>query len=217
MAALSPIGILGGTFDPVHHGHLRPALELLEQLPLGELRLVPCRVPPHRNQPQATAEQRAAMLELAIAGQAGFILDRRELQRDGPSYMVDTLDSLRQEFPTHPLCLILGQDAFASLHHWHRWQSLSELAHLVVLQRPGYTPTWPTPVAALLRQRQLQHPKQLRQQPAGGVLVQPCSQLEISATGIRQQLAAGYSARYLLPHLVMDFIANHRLYGYHTA
>ena len=133
----APIGVLGGTFDPIHYGHLRPALELLEALALAEVRFIPCRLPAHRGAPAITPEQRLELVRLATADQPGFVADDRELRRPGRSYMVDTLASLRQDLGETPLCLILGGDAFAALHTWRRWEDLSKLAHFIVMQRPG--------------------------------------------------------------------------------
>jgi len=210
-----PIGVLGGTFDPVHHGHLRPALELLEDLGLAEIRFIPCRIPAHRGEPRASAGARARMLEAAIAGQPGFVLDHRELEREGPSYMADTLTSLRRSFPDQPLCLILGQDAFAALESWHRWREIPALAHLLVLERPGYSPELPPPLAALLENRRLREPHELCHAPGGGILLHAVTQLAISATDIRERLASGRSVRYLLPETVNHFIDTQGLYDTH--
>lgn len=136
---MKPIGIFGGTFDPVHCGHLRTCVELYETLDLHQVRLIPCGNPPHRAVPLANVGQRASMLRLAIAGQEGLCLDERELDRAGPSYMVDTLTTLREEFPAVSLCLILGSDAFLGLHSWRRWRELFRLAHLVVVPRHGWS------------------------------------------------------------------------------
>jgi nicotinate-nucleotide adenylyltransferase len=136
------IGIYGGTFDPVHFGHLRTALEVREALGLDEVRFTPCRQPPHRVA-VASPEAREKMLELALAKEAGFVLDRRELDRPGPSYMIDTLAALRAEWGADAsLCLILGRDAFLGLPSWRRWNELTGLAHLVVMTRPGAGPRW---------------------------------------------------------------------------
>ena len=132
------IGIFGGTFDPVHYGHLRSALEVKDIFGLSEVRLIPCAQPPHREQPAATALMRLHMLELAIENQPGLIIDTRELNRQGVSYMVDTLKSLRQEFPNEPLLLFIGSDAFNHLKTWHQWQHLFDTAHIVVMTRPGF-------------------------------------------------------------------------------
>lgn len=207
-----PIGILGGTFDPVHHGHLRIALEVLEQLELAEVRFIPCRLPPHRGQPRATPAQRLALLRLAVAGQAGFVVDERELRRQGPSYMVDTLASLRAEAGATPLCLLLGLDAFNDLPGWHCWRNILQLTHLIVLERPGAAPTPAGELSQLLDRHRLDHPEALWEKTAGGILFQPVTQLAISATRIRQLLAQGRSPRYLLPEAVWNCIREQGLY-----
>lgn len=217
MASLlpAPIGVFGGTFDPVHFGHLRPALELLDGLSLQRLHLIPCAVPPHRGEPHASAAQRLNMLRLAVAGQAGFVVDERELERSGPSYMVDTLASLRAEVGDTPLCLLLGLDAFLGLPGWHQWQRLPELAHIVVTHRPGWRldeAAMPQALRQALEGHWLADGTALRQQPAGGVLLQGVTQLDISATDIRERIAAGKSASYLLPATVWQYIQEQELY-----
>lgn len=207
-----PIGILGGTFDPIHHGHLRIALEALETLELAELRLLPARTPPHRDTPGASPEQRLALLRLAVGDQRGFVIDERELRRDGPSYMVDTLASLRAEQPDTPLCLLVGHDAFVELPRWSRWSRLFELAHLVVLSRPGDWSDGSDELRAEVAARRLSEPAALANRPAGGVWFQDVTLLAISATRIRQLLAAGRSPRYLLPDSVIDHILSRGLY-----
>ncbi len=210
---MRPIGILGGTFDPVHNGHLRPALELLEGLDLQEIRFIPCRQPPHRSRPEAAPGHRLAMLEQAIAGQAGFVLDDREMRRDGPSYMVDTLASLRAQMgKERPLCLITGRDAFQALNHWERWREILKLAHLVAPDRPGATQTLPNVLNDLLKHRQIQYAEALSKDPAGAILLQPVTQLAISATEIRALLTQGRSPRYLLPEAVWTYIRDQDLY-----
>ena len=207
-----PIGILGGTFDPVHYGHLRPALEVLEALDLAGVRFIPCRLPSHRGQPVATPEQRLTLLQLAVADQPGFLVDDRELHRDGPSYMVDTLASLRAEVGATPLCLLLGMDAFAGLTTWRHWQEIPELAHLVVTNRPNAGPPLSNTLNELVEQRKIRQPEALRECPAGGILFQPVTQLGISATRIRHLLAQGRSPRYLLPEAVWNCIREQGLY-----
>jgi len=207
------IGIFGGTFDPVHFGHLRPLLEVQQALGLNEVRLIPCFIPPHRETPGASAEQRLAMLELAVVNTPGFVVDQRELQRGGPSYMVDTLQSLRDELGSRKsLCLILGLDAFVALDRWHQWQRLTELAHIVVMQRPGGLLPKTGAVAELLEQRQVLDVVELQQQPAGRVYFQSVTQLDISATAIREQLAHGQDVRFLMPDSVRHYIETHGLY-----
>jgi nicotinate-nucleotide adenylyltransferase len=212
---MGPLGIFGGTFDPIHFGHLRPALELYEQLGLERVHMLPSAVPPHRQQPHASAEQRLAMLELALQGQDELVVDRRELERSGPSYMVDTLASLREEVGDTPLCLLLGVDAFLGLSTWERWQGLFERAHIVVAHRPGWhmeEQQMPRALRQEVSSRWLASASQLHQRPAGGVWLQGVTQLAISATGIRERIAAGASANYLLPATVWQYIQQHGLY-----
>lgn len=214
----APIGIFGGTFDPVHFGHLRPALELCEQLGLARVHLVPSAVPPHRATPRVSAEQRLAMLALAVDGEPAFKVDDRELRRSGPSYMVDTLASLREEYGSErSLCLLLGVDAFLGLPAWHRWEQLLALAHIVVAHRPGWHLQRPTgqvnPALALLGEDgDGDDVECLRRRPAGCVVLQPVTQLDISATALRAAIADGRSARYLMPDAVWHYIEQHNLY-----
>lgn len=208
------IGILGGTFDPIHFGHIKPALELLHKLPLQEIRFIPCHIPPHRDTPAATPEQRWAMLNIVVRSQPGFIADPRELQRDGPSYTVDTLLDLRNELgPDRPLCLIMGNDAFNGLTGWYHWQQILELAHIVVLKRPGSRLPDDGPLADLLLHSSLERPQYLSRSPQGGVLPCEVTPVDISSTAIRNCIQAGESPRYMLPGAVWAYIKRHRLYG----
>lgn len=197
------IGILGGTFDPVHYGHLRPALEVMQQAKLQQLRFIPNRLPPHRETPLLSEQQRAELVSLAIADTPGFVLDRRELQRPGPSYMVDTLSSLKTEFAEDALCLIMGMDAFHGLPQWHQWQRLFELCHLIVTTRPGST------LPAFAREADIagrisDEVHCLQQGTQGQILLQSVTQLDISASLIRQQLSQQQSIRFLLPEVVRE-------------
>jgi len=208
------IGIFGGTFDPVHFGHLRPALEVFQALGLKELRLLPCGRPPHRSPPHACGSDRLAMLRLAIEGQPGFMVDDRELRREGPSYMAETLESLRQE-TGQPLCLLLGMDAFANLPSWHRWQDILSLAHIVVMQRPGMTREYlyqSDLLSLVLQQRLVETVQELSAHIAGKVYFQPVTLLDISATVIRQALLRGESVQYLVPKVVYDYLKQRNFY-----
>ncbi len=207
------IGIFGGTFDPVHIGHLRPVLEVLEDLALDELRLLPCHVPPHRAAPVASPMQRLAMLEMAIQGEPGLHVDDRELRRAGPSYTVDTLTSLRAELGDDmPLCLLLGMDAFTGLNTWHRWREITQLAHIIVMHRPGSQPPAQGDVAALLAEHHTDNTALLRARPAGHILLKEVTQLDISATHIRTLIKEGKSARYLVPDGVWEMIGREGFY-----
>lgn len=207
------IGVYGGTFDPVHYGHLRTALEIKETVQLDEVRFLPCRQPPHRQAPEASPEQRYRMLELAlIDSEPGFSIDSRELRRPGPSYMVDTLGSLRAENGQTPVCLIVGMDAFRGLLAWHRWTDLFELAHFIVMQRPGNDCALSTPLAAKVVPRLTDNARSLQDGAAGQVLLQEVIQLDVSATRLRQALQSGRSARYLTPDTVLAYIRREGLY-----
>jgi len=209
----APVGILGGTFNPVHCGHLRSAVEVRDQLGLGEVRLLPCAVPPHRETPACSADHRARMVELAIAGEPGLLCDRRELARAGASYSVDTLAELRRELgPRRGLCLVMGGDAAGALDTWHRWRELLEYAHLVVIARPG----WELPAGAVGRYldgHRVDTANALHARAAGNVLTTTLRQLSISSTEIRDLVAAGRSAAFLTPRPVLDYIGQHALYG----
>lgn len=206
------IGILGGTFDPVHNGHLRIALELLQEVPLDEVRFIPCHIPPHRGGPVASARERLAMLELAVAGQPGFVVDKRELERPGLSYMVDTLASLREECGNKPLCLIMGRDAFNGLDTWHCWRRLLDLSHIIVAYRPDVSEPLSPAIAGLLKTRQETDPQVLRRHPAGSILMWQVTRLAISATRIRKLVEAGRSPRYLVPDGVWSYLQKESLY-----
>lgn len=209
------IGINGGTFDPIHFGHLRPALEVLEALQLDQMRFIPAHHPVHRNQPAVSAEHRAAMVARAIAPEPRFVLDRREIDRDGPSYMVDTLASLRAEFPQAELVLMMGADAIAAFTRWHRWQHILELANIVVTQRPGAENRLPDVLAPYRQQwhfEKVGDPPLCFEVPAGRIGFLPVTQLDISATALRAQLAADRSIRYLTPEAVVEYIDTHKLY-----
>jgi nicotinate-nucleotide adenylyltransferase len=197
------LAIFGGTFDPIHLGHLNAAWEAAELLD-AEVRMMPARVPPHRPAPIASATQRAAMLRAALRDQSRLVLDTRELDRDGPSYTIDTLQELRAEVGDRPLVLLLGADAFAGLPGWHRWRELFEVAHIAVLHRPGTSAELPHELAQMIAERRVLDPADLREVVAGRVIHLRITPLEISATRIRELLQADRDARYLLPAGLFD-------------
>lgn len=201
-ALAAPIGIFGGTFDPVHHGHLRLAVELRDRLRLKEVRLIPNATPPHRDAPGAVPAQRMRWIRESIVGEPGLVLDRRELTRGGPSYTVDTLASLRDDFPEAPLCLILGVDTFLGLESWEGWPRLIELAHIVIAPRPGVEMPGAGALGELVRSHEITEPAQLHRRTAGCIYQCDTTPLAISSTEIRKLLAAGRSIRYLVPDAV---------------
>ncbi|MBI3902307.1 MAG: nicotinate-nucleotide adenylyltransferase [Nitrosomonadales bacterium] len=217
--SIAPIGILGGTFDPIHNGHLRLAQEALEQCGLSAVRFIPGGTPPHRDAPHAAAQHRLAMTELALQGNPAFVLDEREIHRTDPCYSVDTLASLRAEFGVQqPLCLLMGCDAFLHLHTWHEWKKLFGLAHIVVIQRAGGRPLGnamndsDADLRAEYQARLAPAPRALHEAPAGAILVVDMPALEISATSIRRRCAGNRSIRYLLPDSVFNYIQSNQLY-----
>jgi nicotinate-nucleotide adenylyltransferase len=203
------IGIFGGTFDPVHYGHLRAMLEVREIFSLNEVRLIPNKIPPHRVEPSATPAMRLEMLHLATGALPGVVIDTRELDRAGPSYMVDTLHSLRSDFPEHPLLLFVGNDAFNGLTRWHRWSALFDFAHVVVLTRPGYSVQLQN---EFFRTRQVFEAVGLARHKAGKLFFQSITPLDISASAIRKMIAEKRDPRFLLPDNVLDYIHSHHLY-----
>lgn len=207
-----PVGIFGGTFNPIHLGHLRAAVELVTRLDLSMLRVIPCAQPPHRPEPEISAKARVEMVRLAVAGVAELCVDERELRRPGPSYTVDTLRQLRVEYPTTPLCLVVGSDAFSGLTTWHEWEHLIELAHLVVIARPGARPPLNPRLAQLVRECEVNDARTLRQALSGLLLFQEITPLAISSSEIRRLVEAGHSIRYLVPDAVHDYILEHGLY-----
>lgn len=209
-----PIGIFGGTFDPVHFAHLRLAEEAVDHLGLGSVRWIPAGQPPHRGTPQVTAGQRLEMVRLATADNPAFRVDAAEVEAARPSYTVPTLERLRAELGAEqPLVLLVGADAFAGLPGWHRWQDIFALAHLAVSHRPGFPvepASLPPALAAEFAARRCDAGGLVR--AAGGIVTFAMTQLAISATQIRQLLANRRSPRYLLPAAVLDYIDRHLLY-----
>ena len=209
---MNPIGIFGGTFDPIHYGHLRSAFEMLQALEFAEVRFIPCSDPPHRGVTYASARQRYELVEIAIAGQDGFVADDRELRRGGPSYTIDTVCALRQEFPDHPLGLIIGMDAFLGLATWHRWDEILDYAHIIVAHRPG----WKAPDIGALGELIMEHGTHrvddLHAARSGLVHIHAVTQLEIASTEIRELVAAGRDPRFLMPDAVRDAIEAMGLY-----
>ncbi|MBZ0223601.1 MAG: nicotinate-nucleotide adenylyltransferase [Dokdonella sp.] len=199
MSENRPLALFGGTFDPIHNAHLRVAWEAAEQLD-ADVRILPAHVPPHREQPVASAQQRVALVQAALRGQQRLTLDARELQREGPSYTIDTLIEIRAEIgEARPLVLLIGADAFAGLPSWHRWAELFAHAHIGVLTRPGHGGVLPTELRTRIASRRARDATQLRQSPAGRVLTIEVTSLEISATRIRTLLAQGHEPRWLVP------------------
>jgi nicotinate-nucleotide adenylyltransferase len=216
--SVAPLGVIGGTFDPVHFGHLRLAEELGEALKLDEVRWIPAGTPPHRGAPRVEAAHRLEMVRLAAAGNPRFSVDDREVRRAGPGYTYDTLAAIRaEEGGSRPIVLLRGADAFLEFGTWHRWHEVFGLAHIAVAHRPGFPPeSWgdrmPQPLAREYGARLVRQPLATHLRAAGGIAVVPFTALDISATAIRAMIADGASPRYLLPSSVLDYIRTNRLY-----
>jgi nicotinate-nucleotide adenylyltransferase len=216
----APLGILGGTFDPIHLGHLELAREVRDALGLAAVRLIPAGDPPHRAAPVASAAHRLAMVQLAVEGHRGLEVDDREIERPGRSYTVLTLAELRAEMPARPLALLVGADAFLGMPTWHQWESLFDLAHVVVVARPGVDleGSLPEPLAREWTRRHTADAASLPARPAGAIYVQPVTPHAISASAIRAAIAAGNSAAHhlqigtLLPPAVLAYIDRNQLY-----
>ncbi|MCT4716144.1 nicotinate-nucleotide adenylyltransferase [Enterobacteriaceae bacterium H18W14] len=206
--------IYGGTFDPIHYGHLKPVEALAKKVALHQITIMPNNVPPHRPQPEANSQQRKAMVELAIADNPLFRLDARELERSTPSYTVETLEQVRREQGSQqPLAFIIGQDSLLSLQRWHRWECLLDLCHLLVCQRPGYAVSMDTAG----QQRWLDNHsttsiEELHAAPAGKIYLAQTPLYDISATAIRQRLEQNLPCDEFVPAPVLQFIHRHNLY-----
>jgi nicotinate-nucleotide adenylyltransferase len=210
---VSTLGVFGGTFDPIHYGHLRTAFELMQGLRLDELRFMPTGDPPHREAPIAPHDVRFAMVKAATEAQPGFIVDDRELRRAGPSYTVDTLSTLRAEYPDRSFCLIVGMDAFIGLPKWYHWRQILQLAHVVVAHRPGWrTPTL-GPLGELLVDRGTANVADLHDAIAGRIYIHAVTQLEISSSDVRDLVRRGDDPRFLIPDAVRKIIAESGCYA----
>ena len=210
------IGLLGGTFNPIHNGHLRLAQELADKLNFSEVRFIPSANPPHKTAPKISAQRRAAMVQLAITDNHLFKLDTRELDRAGASYTIDTLISLQEALGGNaPLCLIMGTDTFAKLNTWHRWQALLDYCHIILVQRPmgANQPKLAEELSVILHNHYTENISDLTTENAGYIHMQKITALDITSTNIRAQLEVGVSPRYLMPDNVIKYIKSHNLYA----
>jgi nicotinate-nucleotide adenylyltransferase len=210
---MSPIGIFGGTFDPIHYGHLRTAFEMLQALRFAEVRFVPSGDPPHRGKTYAPASLRLEMVRAATAREPRFLVDDCELHRAGPSYSVDTLAALREQHPASSLCLIVGMDAFLGLTSWYRWEEILNYAHIVVAHRPGWRAPDIGPLGELISEHGTHRIDDLHEQLNNRIHIHAVTQLEISSTEIRELVQAGRDPRFLMPDVVRDVIVKSHCYA----
>ena len=208
------IGIYGGTFDPVHFGHLRPALDVYSLLTLSKIHFIPCGQPPHRDPPVASSQQRLEMLNLAVERQSDFIVDDREINRTGASYMVDTIKSLVSDFPDEKFCLIIGMDAFVNFDTWKDWSTITEFVSLVITQRPRFEPdSIPnSDLIEYMNEKRVNDKASLLNSKQTHCFFCPVTQLDISATKIRELVRDGSSIDYLVPENVANYIQDENLY-----
>jgi nicotinate-nucleotide adenylyltransferase len=209
---LKTIALFGGTFDPVHNGHLRSAQELKQRLALDELRLLPCHRPPHRESPRCSSEHRLAMVELAAVG-SGLLVDDREIKLDGISYSVETLAQLRSELGSQvSLLWVMGSDAFTHLDQWHRWRELLDFAHLVIMMRPDAELPKAGVLLEMLHRYKIDDARMLSQRAAGCIYIVQLTPYPVSATAIRRAIAVREPVADYLPLSVQDYIERYQLY-----
>tara|TARA_R110001632_G_scaffold7382_2_gene29433 strand:- start:80494 stop:81159 length:666 start_codon:yes stop_codon:yes gene_type:complete len=209
----SGVAIMGGTFDPIHNGHLRTAVEVLDRYQYSELRLIPCFQPVHKGQPSVSPQQRLEMAKLAISGDSRLRVDSREMDREGPSYSVDTLRDIRSEIgPNESLIMVLGMDSFLSLPTWQNWQELIQYSHLLVVSRPGWEPDLISELSAFCENYRAASSHELQCAPSGRVWFETLTPLGISSSMIRALARKNESIAYLLPEPVQKYIEQHQLY-----
>lgn len=209
------VGILGGTFSPIHYGHLRMAEELATALSMDELKFIPAASPPHKDNVTVSAVFRSAMVKTAIANNPRFSIDGCELRRTGPSYTIDTLISLRKSLGEDTsICLIMGSDAFIKLNTWHRWKELLDYAHILLVQRPSAEPQGkiPAELEAFMQENYTDQHADLSNEKSGFIMMQATTLQDISSSYIRRLLEEEKSIRYLVPDTVADYIDKHKLY-----
>lgn len=210
------VGMLGGTFDPIHYGHLRTAMQIKTIFAMHEMCLVPCHKPPHRDAPVGDAQRRLQMATLAVAQSPGLSIDARELEREGPSYSIDTLTSMRQELDEQTaICMLLGMDAFLGLPSWHRWRELLSCCHIIVMTRPGWQDRHADgyrELDALMASSRVENTQQLCRFRQGKIIVQEVAALDISATMIRDRIAQGLPVQGLTPDSVIQYIRQQGLF-----
>ncbi len=218
---MTSIGILGGTFDPIHLGHTLPVKAVADYLSLTKVLLIPANIPPHKATPNVSAKQRAEMVHLACSTELSFTCDERELKRDGNSYTVDTLKELAESFPQQTLYFIVGLDSLLTFTRWHKYQEILSLCHLVVNTRPNYhLENIDQATITLLKNHQIHSVNEFKKHKSGGILLLPNMlptyqdhlHLDISSSEIRQQLAQKQDCQQLLAPSVLSFINKNKLY-----
>ena len=212
MTKKHPIGLFGGTFDPIHFGHLKIAEELIDALDLQNMQFIPNKHPMHRDKPVASAKHRLAMTRIATAHYPKFIVNDVEIKRPGPTYTIDTITTIREQIPKQPLCLILGEDVFASMNQWHDWEKIPNLVHLIIIHRLGVPLPYNPWMRALLDERETHDIHSLTNKPGGEILQYEMEPLTLSATTVREKFKAGEDVSREVPQEVLRYIKQHHLY-----
>ena len=208
------LAVFGGTFDPIHFGHLKSACAVTDYLGVPCVKLVPSCIPPHREKPSSTPAHRLSMLQIATCEDKRMAVDDREISRRGVSYTADTLASFRSELGTTvPLYFILGIDSYVTIHKWHHWKGLTDIAHLIVLDRPGYLAEVSSEVQLWSQNRLVEDPNDMKHRAFGCICLVSLVQVDVSATDLRNKLKAGVRPTGKMPEKVIDFALKHGLYG----
>lgn len=206
------LGLFGGTFDPIHRGHLQPLSEAARQIGIEQIKLIPCHIPPHKASPNVAAHQRLQMVKIATANTALFSVDDRELKQQRPSYSVHTLTALRHEYPQTPLCFFMGMDSLRTFASWYKYQDILALCHLVIMQRPGHSMIFNPRITQLLATHQTQDSDDLQRHLAGKIFISDARQVAISATELRQRLARSHDVSEFIDANVLEYIQAYKLY-----
>jgi len=207
-----PIGLFGGTFDPIHFAHLTIAEQLIDILELQCMQFIPNKNPMYRDKPIANAKHRLAMTRIATAAYPQFIVNDVEINRPGPTYSIDTLIAIREQIPKQPLCLLIGEDVFASMNQWHDWKKIPDMAHLIIINRPGVTRPYNREIQPLIDERETHDIHALASQPGGKIMRHLIDPLTISATDVRKKLKAAEDVSREVPEAVLHYIEQHHLY-----
>jgi len=207
-----PIGLFGGTFDPIHSGHLKIAEQLIDLLDLQCMQFIPNKHPMYRDKPVANAKHRLAMTRIATAHYPKFIVNDVEINRPGPTYTIDTITAIREQIPKQPLCLLIGEDVFASMNGWHDWKKIPDMVHLIIIDRPGVTHPYNSEIQALFDERKTHDTHSLSKKPGGKIIRHLIDPLTISATKVRKKLKTGEDVSREVPPEVLRYIEQHHLY-----
>jgi nicotinate-nucleotide adenylyltransferase len=208
----SPFGIFGGTFDPIHIGHIEPVIEAAKQVNIDKIALTPCHIPTHKNVSNTASQHRLEMVKLVCQQYPLFYPDDREIKRAKPTYTIDTLRELREQYPTRPLCFFIGMDSLLSINRWYQWEVLFNFCHFVVCQRPGNTTEFPKEIHDLLRCRQISDATELHKSLAGKIYIAPTKKIALSSTTLRQHLQDNLPVDNLIPESVINYIQQYKLY-----